>query len=92
MHFKNNEELKLTASEYIRALSTMGESGVYWVDQLFKLCVMLLVDLANWIGISYEEINIWIFVIIWPLLTVYQTMRIRLLKNKLIKMNSQKAS
>ena len=50
--------------EYLRALTTIGDSGVYWVDEIFKLCVIFLVDLSNLIGISYEEINIWIFVII----------------------------
>ena len=76
----------MRADEYIQALSTMGDSGVYWVDALFKLCVVFLVDLANLIGISYEEINIWIFVIIWPLLTIYQTTRIVMLKHKIRKM------
>ena len=76
----------MRADEYIRALSTMGDSGVNWVDALFKLCVVFLVDLADLIGISYEEINIWIFVIIWPLLTIYQTTRIIMLKHKIRKM------
>jgi len=72
--------------EYLRALTTIGDSGVYWVDEIFKLCVIFLVDLSNLIGISYEEINIWIFVIIWPLLTIYQTIRILVLKHKIHKL------
>ena len=72
--------------EYLRALTTIGDSGVYWVDEIFKLCVIFLVDLSNLIGISYEEINIWIFVIIWPLLTIYQTIRILVLKHKIRKL------
>jgi len=46
----------------------MGESGVGWVDAIFRVCVYILVDLSEIIGISYEAINIWIFVIIQPLL------------------------
>ena len=76
----------MIAEEYLRALITIGDSGVYWVDELFKLCVIFLVDLSNMIGISYEEINIWIFVIIWPLVTIYQTIRILVLKHKIRKL------
>ena len=63
----------------------MGESGIGWIDGLFKLCVIFLVDLADLLGLTYEEINIYIFVIIWPCLTLYQTIRIIWLKRKLIK-------
>ena len=54
--------------KYTQAFNTMGESGVAWVDIIFKICVYILVDLADLLGISYEAINIWIFVIIQPLL------------------------
>ena len=77
----------MIAEEYLSALTTIGDSGVYWVDELFKLCVIFLVDLSNFIGVSYEEINIWIFVIIWPLLTVYQTIRILVLNHKIRKLD-----
>ena len=53
-----------------QAFNSMGESGVDWVDAIFKICVYILVDLAEIIGISYEAINIWIFVIIQPLLII----------------------
>ena len=56
--------------KYHKAINTMGESGVDWVDTLFRICVYILVDLADLIGISYEAINIWIFVIIQPLLII----------------------
>ena len=77
----------MIAEEYLSALATIGDSGVYWVDELFKLCVIFLVDLSNLIGVSYEEINIWIFVIIWPLLTIYQTIRILVLNHKIRKLD-----
>ena len=57
--------------EYLRALKTMGGSGISWVDALFRYCVVLLVNMAKVLGISYEEINIWIFVIIQPLLIAF---------------------
>ena len=69
-------------SEYLVALNSMGESDIYWIDLLFRICVITLVDLANAIGITYEEINVWIFVIIWPILTFYLITRNILLKKK----------
>ena len=56
--------------KYHKAINTMGESGVDWIDTLFRICVYILVDLADLIGISYEAINISIFVIIQPLLII----------------------
>jgi Flp pilus assembly protein TadB len=40
------------------------------MNEIFDWCVWVLVVLAEWLGITYEEINVWIFVIIWPLLTI----------------------
>jgi hypothetical protein len=45
-------------------------SGIAWVDALFDACVNLLIRLAHFFGVSYNEINIWIFCVIWPILTV----------------------
>ena len=73
-------------SEYVHALNSMGESGIYWIDLVFKICVITLVDLAEVLGITYEEINVWIFVIIWPILTFYLVTRNILLKKKLRKL------
>lgn len=39
-------------------------------DQIFALCVNFLVWLAGLLGITYKEVNVWIFVIIWPLFTL----------------------
>ena len=75
----------MLAEQYIKALATMGESGIGRIDGLFKLCVIFLVDLSDLLGLTYEEINIYIFVIIWPCLTLYQTIRIIWLKRKLRK-------
>ena len=54
--------------KYINAYNSMGNSGFELVDIIFKVCVFILVDLANLLGISYELINIIIFVILQPAL------------------------
>ncbi len=55
-------------NKYIDAYNSMGNSGFELIDFVFKLCVIVLVDLANLIGISYEAINIIIFVFLQPAL------------------------
>jgi len=40
------------------------------MDQIFDWCVNVLVYWAGIFGITYKEINVWVFVIIWPILTV----------------------
>ena len=56
-------------------------------NSLFKMCVHLLQHWGNLLHMSYEEINIWIFVIIEPvvffimlLVFVYQYFKIKTLK------------
>ena len=48
----------------------MVGSGVNWIDAIFRFCVVLLVDIAKLLGISYEALNIWVFIIIQPLVTL----------------------
>ena len=55
-------------NKYIDAYNSMGNSGFELVDFIFKVCVFVLVDLADFFGISYELINIIIFVIFQPAL------------------------
>ena len=55
-------------NKYIDAYNSMGNSGFELIDFVFKLCVIVLVDLANLIGISYEAINIIIFIFLQPAL------------------------
>jgi len=59
------------------------------MDQIFDWCVDVLVYWAGIFGITYKEINVWVFVIIWPILTVIligiivmQQRRIRQLSKK----------
>ncbi|MBW6536857.1 MAG: hypothetical protein K0B11_17750 [Mariniphaga sp.] len=40
------------------------------MNELFNWCVEFLVWLADLVGMTYEEVNIWIFVIIEPLVFV----------------------
>ena len=44
----------------------MANSGIYWIDITFDYCVRLLYQVAGMMGITYEEINVWLFVIILP--------------------------
>ena len=55
-------------NKYIDAYNSMGNSVFELIDFVFKVCVIVLVDLANLIGISYEAINIIIFVFLQPAL------------------------
>ena len=41
------------------------------MDAIFDLCVKILLDLADFFGVTYKAINVWIFVIIWPILTMF---------------------
>ena len=40
------------------------------MDHIFDWCVNVLVYWAGIFGITYKEINVWVFVILWPLLTM----------------------
>jgi len=46
----------------------MANSEILWIDIIYDWCVYLLIDAAQVLGISYEEINVWLFVFILPLL------------------------
>ena len=66
----------------------MANSGIVWIDETFNFCVRLLYDLGSLIGITYEEINVWLFVILWPiasLLLFAEVIRLRLKLNLLDK-------
>jgi hypothetical protein len=53
-----------------------GFAGIDWfeweigVDAIFDWCVEILVFFAGVLGITYKEINVWVFVIIWPIITL----------------------
>ena len=45
----------------------MANSGINWIDIIFNWCVNFLYKIASLFGLSYEEINIWLFVVIVPI-------------------------
>jgi len=60
------------------------------MDAIFDWCVEVLVYFAGVFGITYKQINVWVFVVIWPILTlamsalmVRQQVRIRRLEKAL---------
>ena len=58
----------------------MGYIGLIWS----MICVKLLIDSAQFLGITYEEINVWLFVVIWPLLSLVlfaEVIRLRIKKD-----------
>ena len=62
----------------------MANSGINWIDVVFDFCVKLLIDAAKFFGITYEEINVWLFVVIWPLLSLVlfaEVIRLRIKRN-----------
>lgn len=48
----------------------MANSGIQWIDLIFNWAVIALVWLGKLLGITYEEINVWLFCIAWPLFTL----------------------
>jgi hypothetical protein len=45
----------------------VAKSGIYWIDVTFDWCVIALLYVADILGITYEEINVWLFCIILPI-------------------------
>ena len=53
------------------------------MDNLFDACVESLRCLGNIVGLSYKQINIWIFVIIEPIIFILMFLWIVKLRRKL---------
>ncbi|MFN2298228.1 MAG: hypothetical protein ACK2UB_05220 [Anaerolineales bacterium] len=53
------------------------------MDAVFDACVHILFVLAGRLGCTYKEINVWIFVILWPLLTLGMAVWIMALLRKI---------
>ena len=49
----------------------MANSGIFWIDILFNWAVRALYDVAGLLNITYEEINVWGFLVLWPALTLF---------------------
>lgn len=61
-----------------------------FINKLFDLCVDLLIWLGDLLGISYEAINIWIFVIIEPIIFIIMLILIIRYRLKIKKLTNQK--
>jgi len=53
------------------------------IHHIFNFCVESLIYISKIFGVSYEEANVWIFCVIWPLLTLSQFIAIVILIRKL---------
>ena len=58
--------------------------GIQWIDIAFNCCLELFVNTTYRSGTSFEEIDIWLFFIIWPILTLIILVEIIRLKLKII--------
>jgi len=67
----------------------MADSGIYWVDVIFNICVKFLYDAAAILGITYEEINVWLFCVIWPIVTIYMSYEIIKLRLRIARLSKQ---
>ena len=41
------------------------------INGMFDGCVWILQALARACGMSYQAVNVWIFVVVWPILTLF---------------------
>lgn len=67
------------------------------IDRVFDLCVQILLYLAELFGTTYKAINVWIFVILWPLATlaligllIWQQLQIRKLLREIERQSAGK--
>lgn len=60
----------------------MANSGIPWIDYTFNLAVRWLYACAEALGITYEEINVWLFCIAWPLTSAAMLIWILVLQHK----------
>ena len=68
--YSQNHSVQLPLNFNMDQAADMANSGITWIDTIFDWAVMALVELAKFFGITYEEINVWLFFIAWPLFTV----------------------
>ena len=47
----------------------MANSGITWIDITFNWAVIALYEVAGWFNMTYQEINVWLFCVAWPILT-----------------------
>ena len=52
--------------DYRRALQSITGDGSAWILAVFRWAVVQLVWLADVLGVSYETLNVWLFVVLLP--------------------------
>ena len=57
---------------------------------LFDICVAILYWISDLTGLTYKEANIWIFVILHPLITVFLFFYVIRLRKKIKKISNSK--
>ena len=62
------------------------------MGEIFDICVAILYWISDLTGLTYKEANIWIFVIIHPLLTVFLFYYVIRLRKKLKNLESKSHS
>ncbi|MBK8036838.1 MAG: hypothetical protein IPK22_06820 [Verrucomicrobiaceae bacterium] len=45
-------------------------SPAHIINHAFEWCVQFLLWLGGLFGMSYEAVNVWIFCVLWPALTI----------------------
>ena len=68
--YSQNHSVQLPFNFNMDQAADMANSGIPWIDTIFDGAVIALVELAKFLGITYEEINVWLFCIAWPLFTL----------------------
>jgi hypothetical protein len=70
----------------------MANSGIQWIDYIFDVSVRGLFTWAKLLGITYEEINVWLFCIGWPIATLLMLITITVLWRRNQTMRKQLAT
>ncbi len=61
----------------------MANTGIVWIDFLFEGAVAALYWLAGVFNTSYEEVNVYLFCVVWPAITFIQFIWILRLRKQL---------
>ena len=60
----------------------MANSGIQWIVYTFNLAGRWLYACAEVLGITYEEISVWLFCIYWPVTSAVMLILIIVLRRK----------
>jgi len=57
------------------------------MNKIFDFCVELLLDVSDFTGLTYKEVNVWIFCLIWPTVIITLCVNNIILRRKIKKVN-----